>query len=95
MDLGSQYPDSEDIREAFDREFGTLMSAVSNIQFLFKRIMEGQTYLDDNEVAQLLHCKPNEIPVAIPKYRGSRQGYLYKRQEIEDFLESKRIPKRN
>ena len=44
--------------------------------------------------AEIFHCGTNEIPAALPKYRGSRQGYLYKLSEIYNFIEERRIPKK-
>lgn len=94
LDLNSMYPDSEDLTEAFNREFATLRDSLSNIEQLFKRVLQGKTFLDDEELAELLHCKVSEIPQSIPRYRGSRAGYLYRVDEILEFLEGKRIPKR-
>lgn len=94
MDLGAMYPDKEDLQIAFDREFAVLRESLGNVEQLFKRILESKQFLDDKETAQLLHCSVSEIPMAIPRYRGSRAGYLYRLDEIYEFLESKRVPKR-
>ena len=94
MDLNSIYPDEEDLTLAFNREFAALRESMANIESLFKRVLESKQFLDDEETAQLLHCSIQEIPAAIPKYRGSRVGYLYRKDEIINYLETKRLPKR-
>ena len=77
MDLGAMYPDKEDLQIAFDREFAVLRESLGNVEQLFKRILESKQFLDDKETAQLLHCSVNEIPMAIPRYRGSNPSPLH------------------
>lgn len=94
LELDSMYPDEEDLTDAFNREFAILRDSLSNIEQLFKRTLQSKTYLDEDETSEILHCKPDEIPAALPKYRASRRGYLYSLKEIYDFIEARRIPKR-
>ena len=43
---------------------------------------------------QFYHLTEEQGDAALAKYRGSRQGYLYKLSEIYDFIEERRIPKK-
>lgn len=94
VDYNALYPDEEDISLAFDRSFSTLQEELQNLREILKRSLEGKTFVDEDKCAEILHCSKDTIPQALPKYRGSRQGYLYKLSEIYDFIEERRIPKK-
>lgn len=91
LELNTSYPDKEDIELAKERCFASIRDSITDLELLFKRIIEGNIYLDDEETAKLLHCKKNEIPQRLVRYRASRVGYLYKLSEIYEFINSKRI----
>lgn len=94
LDLGSVYPDEEDIKLAFERSMSIVLDELQNLKEINKRLIEGRTYVDEDKCAEILHCSVKEIPAALAKYRGSRRGYLYKISEIYDFIEERRIPKK-
>lgn len=91
LEINAIYPDEEDLTEAFNREMAVLRTTVGNLETLFKRILENQKFVDEEVVAQLLHCKIDEIPMKLIKYRPSRAGYVYKLSEVYEFIESKKI----
>lgn len=94
VDFGSIYPDEEDVKLAFDRSMSIIESELQNLKEIMKRSLEGKTFVSAERCAEIFHCKKDEIPAALAKYRGSRQGYLYKLSEIYDFIEERRIPKK-
>ena len=94
VDFGSIYPDEEDIKLAFERSMSIILDELQNLKEINKRLLEGRTYVDQDKCAEILHCSTDSIPQALPKYRPSRQGYLYKVSEIYDFIEERRIPKK-
>lgn len=91
LEINAIYPDEEDLLEAFNREMAILRSTVANVETLFKRILENKKFVDENTTAEILHCKVDEIPARLTKYRPSRASYVYKLADIYDFIESKKI----
>lgn len=97
LDLGSVYPDEEDIKLAFDRSHSTILDELQNLKDILKRVMDGHTYVDKTKCAEILHCKENEIPAQLAYYRASRvgsAGVLYKLSEIYGFIEERRVPRK-
>ena len=97
IDLGSVYPDEEDIKLAFERSMAIINDEIQNLREINKRLLEGRTYVDQEKCAEILHCKKSEIPQALPYYRASRTGsggILYKLSEIYEFIEERRVPKK-
>lgn len=97
LDLGSVYPDEEDIKLAFERSMSIVLDELQNLKEINKRLIEGRTYVDEDKCAEILHCSVKEIPAALPYYRASRvasKGVLYKLSEIYDFIEERRVPKK-
>ena len=96
VDFNSLYPDQEDIKLAFDRSYSIILDELQNVKDILKRVMDGNTYVDKTKCAEILHCKENEIPAALPYYRCSRtssKGTVYKLSEIYDFIEERRVPR--
>ncbi len=97
VDFNSIYPDEEDIKLAFERSMATIQEELQNLRDITKRCLEGRTYVDKDQCAEILHCKTNEIPASLPYYRASRTGnagVLYKLSEIYNFIEERRVPKK-
>ena len=94
VDFGAIYPDEEDVMLAFNRSMSIIEEELQNLKEIMKRSLEGKTFVSAEKCAEIFHCGTNEIPAALPKYRGSRQGYLYKLSEIYNFIEERRIPKK-
>ena len=94
LNFGSIYPDEEDIKLAFERSMSIVIDELQNLRDINKSLLEGRTYVDEDKCAEILHCSAKEIPQALPKYRGSRRGYLYKLSEIYEFIEERRVPKK-
>lgn len=94
IDYGAIYPDEEDITLAFERSMATVREELSNLEQILKRTLEMKTFINEDECAAIFHCKKNEIPQALPRYRGSRSGYLYQLREVYEFIEERRIPKK-
>lgn len=97
LDLGSVYPDEEDIKLAFDRSKAIILDELQNLTEINKRLIEGRTYIDADKCAEILHCKVSEIPTALPYYRASRtgnKGMLYKISEVYEFIEERRVPRK-
>lgn len=97
VDFNSLYPDEEDIKLAFDRSYSIILDELQNVKDILKRVMDGNTYVDRTKCAEILHCKENEIPAALPYYRCSRvgnAGIIYKLSELYDFIEERRVPKK-
>ena len=93
LDLGSVYPDEEDIKLAFERSMSIILDELQNLKDINKRLLEGRTYVDEDKCAEILHCSVKEIPAALPYYRASRtgsKGVLYKLSEIYEFIEERR-----
>lgn len=97
LDLGSVYPDEEDIKLAFERSMSVILDELQNLKEINKRLIEGRTYIDADKCAEILHCKVSEIPTALPYYRASRtgnKGMLYKISEVYEFIEERRVPRK-
>lgn len=75
LDLNSRRPDQEDLTLAFNRCMSSIRDNLADLEILFKLIFDGNTYLDEEETATLLHCKKTEIPQRLVRYRASRVGY--------------------
>ena len=96
LDLGSVYPDEEDIKLAFERSKSIVMDELQNLKEINKRLLEGRTYIDADKCAEILHCSVKEIPAGLPYYRASRtgnKGMLYKMSEVYEFIEERRVPR--
>ena len=87
------YPDEEDLSICFNRIMAQLRDSLGDLEQLFKRMLEGRTYISQEELCTFLRCKRDEIPERLPRYRIG-QTYLYQVKEILEFLDSKRIPKK-
>lgn len=94
VDFGAMFPDEEDVKLAFDRSMAIIEEELQNLREILKRSLEGKTFVNEDKCAEILHCSTDSIPQALPKYRPSRQGYLYKVSEIYDFIEERRIPRK-
>ena len=97
LDLGSVYPDEEDIKLAFERSMSIVLDELQNLKEINKRLIEGRTYVDEDKCAEILHCSVKQIPQALPYYKASRvasKGTLYKLSEIYEFIEERRVPKK-
>ena len=97
VDYGAMYPDEEDIKLAFDRSMSILLSEIQNLQEINRRLLEGKTFVDEEKCAEILHCSVSSIPAGLPYYRASRtgsKGVLYKLCEIYDFIEERRVPRK-
>ena len=97
IDFGTLYPDEEDIKLAFERSVSIIQEEMQNLRDINKRLIEGNSYVDADKCAEILHCSVNDIPAGIPYYRVSRvgnKGVIYKLSEIFDFIEERRIPKK-
>jgi len=97
LDLGSVYPDEEDIKLAFERSMSIVLDELQNLKEINKRLIEGRTYVDEDKCAEILHCSVKTIPAQLPYYRASRtgaKGVLYKLSEIYEFIEERRVPKK-
>ena len=97
VDYGAMYPDEEDIKLAFDRSYSIIQTELQNLKEILNRTIEGKTFVTADRCAEILHCNKNDIPSALPYYRASRvgsAGVLYKLSEIYNFIEERRIPKK-
>lgn len=98
VDLGSIYPDEEDIKLAFERSMAIILDELQNLKDINRRLIEGNCYIDADKCAEILHCSVKEIPAALPYYRASRvgnAGVLYKLSELKTFIEERRVPKKS
>lgn len=94
LEINSTYPELEDITLCFERTMAQIRDNLTDMELLFKRIINNQVFISDEECAQILRCKKSEIPAVLPKYRPSRTYYVYKLSEVIEFVNSKRIPKK-
>ena len=97
IDFGTLYPDEEDIKLAFERSISIIQSEMQNLRDINKRLIEGKSYVDEDKCAEILHCKVSEIPQALPYHRISRtasKGTVYKLSDIYDFIEERRVPRK-
>ena len=90
INLNTEYPEKEDIEEARDRIFARLREDINDLELLFKRIIDGRSYLSKDEVAMMLRCTEDELPKALPKYQAGR-NYIYKVADVVEFIESRRL----
>lgn len=91
LELDSTYPDQEDITIEFNRLVSSIRDNLTDLEILFKKIFEGKTFIDEDEVAKILRCKVEELPQKLPKYRPSRNTYLYKVSELFEFIEERKL----
>lgn len=92
IEIDSTYPDSEDILLAVNRSVSQAREAINDLEQIVKRVLEGKTFISDEEVADIFHCEINEIPAKLVKYRPvAKRGYVYKIEDVYKFIESKRI----
>lgn len=89
-DLNTEYPDKESIQEAFDRITARLRNDIMDMELLFKRIIDGRTYISIEDASALLRCSSDELPNKLPKYHVGR-NYLYKVSDIIEFVESRKV----
>jgi hypothetical protein len=92
IEINSTYPEVEDLTLAANRCLSQAREAVSDLEQLVKRVLEGRFYITDEECAEILRCKVSEIPARLTKYRPvAKRGYVYKVSDVFEFIESKRI----
>ena len=48
LELNSIYPDEEDLADAFNREMSTLQESLNNLNDLFRRLINANTYVDED-----------------------------------------------
>ena len=97
IDFGTLYPDEEDIKLAFERSISIIQEEMQNLRDINKRLIEGKSYVDEDKCADILHCSVASIPASLPYYRISRtgsKGTVYKLSEIYDFIEERRVPRK-
>lgn len=87
LDLEVEFPDLETYQEQFNRCLATVRDAVADMEQIFKRLLKGQMYLDEEEVAKMLRCSVPQIPVRLQRYRIGRR-YLYRLKDLNDYIES-------
>lgn len=94
IEIGSTYPDTEDILLAVNRSISQAREAINDLEQLINRILEGKTYISDEEVAKIFHCDVDEIPAKLIKYRPvAKRGYVYKVSDVYEFIEKRAIGK--
>lgn len=91
LDLGKLYPEGEDIQLAFNRSMSIIREEMTNLEWLMKKMLEGSTYISEEEVAKMFRCKVSEIPSLLVRYRPSKQIYLYKVKDVIDFIEARKL----
>lgn len=89
-----QYPTQEDFLDGIARCNTLIQTALGDIQYLAKRFSDGNYYMTEDQVADYMKCTVDEIP-KMPKYRAVwSRGYIYKKSEVDDFIESKAVGKK-
>lgn len=86
----SGYPVKEDFEETCARLFTQINTAIGELQYQVKRFADGETYMTIEEVAEYLRCDVESIP-KMPRYRVGVTKSLYKRADVDAFMETKRI----
>lgn len=94
IDLGTSQPTTENFMEAMSRLTAQAREAVDGMELLARQYVNGEVYITEEEAAEILKCNTDKIPVRVPRYIPVMgNGYLYKRGEVIDFIESKRVNK--
>lgn len=94
IDLKTEYPTTEDFLDGIRRCTAQIGDAIGDIQFLARRFSDGNYFMTANEVADYLRCEVQNLPI-MPRYRPVRnKGYLYKKRDVDDYIETKAIGKR-
>lgn len=89
-----QYPTQEDFLDGIARCVALVQTTLGDIQYLSKRFSDGNYFMTAEQVADYLKCSVDDIPT-MPKYRASwARGYIYKKSEVDDFIETKAVGKK-
>lgn len=88
------FPTAEDYMDCMQRCAAQITEAMNDIQYISKKYTTGDYFMTEEEVASYLRCDVENIP-KMTWYRGySKEGKLihfYKRSDVNDFLESRRM----
>ncbi len=90
------YPTSEDFIEGVLRCTASCREALSDLEFLSKKFIEGDYFMTEEQVADLLKCDAENIP-KMSYYRsydhrdGNKFKRFYKRVDVNNLLASRRV----
>lgn len=90
------YPTKEDFLEGVLRCTAQCREALSDLEFLSRKYIEGDYYMTEEQVAELLHCDVDNIPKmsyyrSYDKRDDNRYKRFYKRIDVNELLASRRI----
>lgn len=94
IEFNTEHPTTEDFLDGIRRCVAQMNETLSDIQFLARRFSDGNYFMTENEVADYLRCAPNEIP-KMPRFKPVHsKGCLYKKRDVDDFVETKALGRR-
>lgn len=89
-----QYPSQEDFLDGISRCVAQVQEALGDIQYLSRRFSDGNYFMTAEQVADYLKCSVDEIP-SMQRYRAVwSRGYIYKKSDVDDFIETKAVGKK-
>lgn len=86
------YPVAEDFLDAIQRCGAQAREALSDMEWAARKYANGDYYMTEEQVAELLRCDVEQLPYALAKYKPLQKSKpLYRRSDVDDFIASKRI----
>lgn len=94
IELKTDYPTSETFLDGIRRCSAQINEALGDMQFLAKRLADGNYFMTTEEVADYLRCDINEIP-KMPRYKPiASRPPMYRKKDVDDFIETRAVGKR-
>lgn len=94
------YPTKEDFVEGILRCTAECREVLNDVEYLCKRYVDGDYFMTEEQVAELLHCDIENIP-KMSYYRSydrrddNKYKRYYKRIDVNNLLASRRIEIKN
>lgn len=91
LDIETDYPTTEDFLQGCARCTAQIRESLCDLEYLVKKFATGDYYMTEEDVAKMLRCEVEQIP-SMRRYRAVYgRKYLYKKSEVEDFIQKRAI----
>lgn len=89
IEFRNLYPTQEEFIFGIERAVSMANEALKDVEMLTNRYMAGEFYITEIQLAEWLGCSVEELPT-IPHKISIGKHHLWKKADVEEYLESKR-----
>lgn len=92
LNLRTDFPCKEGIVEQLQNIYAQINDLTREAEQILRNACDtNDVYLTRDQVAEMFHCDPKKIPKGLPKIRFKNSHIIYRKADIDAFLESKTV----